>query len=261
MNKLFSLMFLIFYFGAVVSAQDSQSAQINKKAESIIAKTVQRLGGERYLNVKTVIGRGYFTTMKENQVGLPSSFIDYIIYPDKERTEFKSSGVRTVQTNVGETGWIADTGARVVKEQTAEQIAEFKKSIRTSLDNFLRGGWRGEKDVKLEYIGRREASLGRRNEAVRLTYSDGLAIDFEFAAMDGTPAKSIYKRKNADGAETTEEDRFAQFVDVKGVLAPYIIDHYRDGKQTSRVNYELIEFNNPLPETLFAKPTDVKKLK
>lgn len=235
--------------------------QLNEKAEAVIAKAVQRLGGERYLNVKTVIGRGNFTAMKENQAGLPSPFIDYIVYPDKERTEFKTGGVRTVQTNIGETGWIADTGARVVKEQTAEQITDFKKSIRTGLDNFLRGGWRREKDVKLEYVGRREASLGKRNEVVRLTYPDGLAVEFEFAAADGTPAKSSYKRQSADGEETKEEDRFAQFVEVGGVLAPYIIDHYRNGKQTSRINYELIEFNSAVPETLFAKPSDIKKLK
>lgn len=239
----------------------AKNRKSNEKAESILAKAIQRLGGERYLQVKTVLGRGNFTTMKEMQASLPSAFVDYIVYPDKERTEFKSSGVRTVQTNIGETGWIADTGARTVKDQTPEQVIDFKAAIRTSLDNLLRGGWRAEKDARLDYVGRREASLGRRNEVVRLTYADGLAIEFEFAASDGTPAKSSYKRKNADGTETKEEDRFAQFVDVGGVLAPYIIDHYRDGKQTSRVNYELIEFNTVVPETLFVKPTDIKKLK
>ncbi|MEP6925956.1 MAG: energy transducer TonB, partial [Pyrinomonadaceae bacterium] len=235
--------------------------QSDEKAEAVIQKAIQRLGGERYLAVKTATGRGNFTAMKENEASLPSTFSDYIVYPDKERTEFKTGGVKTIQTNVGDGGWFADTGARVLKDQTPEQVADFKFSIRTGLDSFLRGNWRNEKDAKLEYVGRREASLGKRNEVVKLTYADGLAIEFEFAAQDGTPAKVSYNRPNVGAEESKEEDRFAQFVEVGGVFVPYIIDHYRNGKQTSRVNYESIRFNDPVPDALFIKPKDIKKLK
>ena len=232
----------------------------NEKSEAVVQKAIQRLGGERYLSVKTVTGRGNLTAMKEGESGVPSPFVDYIIYPDKERTEFKTGGGKTIQTNFGDGGWIVDGAARTIKDQTPEQIADFKNSLRTGLDNFLRGGWRQEKDTKLEYVGKREAGLGSRNEVVRLTYADGLAVEFEFAATDGTPAKVIYKRNNA-GEEIKEEDRFAQFVEISGVFAPYIIDHYRNGKQTSRVNYESIEFNAAISDALFAKPKDAKKLK
>lgn len=235
--------------------------KFDEKAEAVIQRAIQRLGGERYLSVKTVVGRGNFTLVKDDISGLPSAFVDYIVFPDKERTEFKIAGGKMIQTNIGDTGWIADSASRSIKDQTPEQVADFKRGIRTSLDYFLRGEWRKEKDVKLEYVGRREASLGKRNEVVRLTYADGTAIEYEFAAQDGTPAKMSYKRKNAEGAEVKEEDRFAQFVEVNGVFAPYIIDHYRDGKQSSRINYESIQYNTPVPETLFAKPTDVKKIK
>ena len=235
-------------------------AKVDEKSEAIVQKAVQKLGGERYLSVKTITARGNLTSLKEGESGVPSPFVDYIIYPDKERTEFKTEGGKTIQANFNNGGWIADGAARTIKDQTPEQLADFKNSLRTGLDNFLRGGWRQEKDAKLEYVGRREAGLGRRNEVIRLTYADGLAVEFEFAATDGTPAKVIYKRQNT-GEEIKEEDRFAQFVETGGVFAPYIIDHYRNGKQTSRVNYESIEFNSPVPDALFVKPKDVKKLK
>lgn len=273
MKLKFLLLFLaIATFQSVVYAQNTRQIEIiskphpfvpkfDEKAEAIVKKAIQRLGGERYLAVKTSVGRGNFTLMKENEATLPMPFIDYIVYPDKERTEFKSGGVRDIQTNVGDTGWLYNSANKSIKDQTPEQIADFKNGIRRSLDYFLRGEWRKEKDAKLEYVGRREASLGRRNEVVRLTYTDGTSIEFEFAATDGTPAKSIYKRRNVDGTETKEEDRYAQFIEVNGVLAPFIIDHYRDGKQTSRINYESIEFNVAVPEALFVKPTDPKKVK
>ena len=80
------------------------------------------------------------------------------------------------------------------------------------------------------------------------------------------PAKVIYKRtrKKADSEETeeiTDEDRLAKHIAIAGVTAPWIIDHYINGVQTSRINYESVEYNQPLPDTLFAKPANVKALK
>jgi hypothetical protein len=242
-------------------AQTTQnSSQTGEKAEAVIQKAIRRLGGERYLTVKTIVGRGNFTQIAENTFGVPSAFVDYIVFPDKERTEFKLRGVKTIQTNTGETGWVFDGAAKAVTEQTPDQVTNFKQSIRTSLDNLLRGGWRKE-NAKLEYVGRREASLGRRNEVVKLTYPDDFSVEFEFAAEDATPAKSIYKRKSAEGEVVKEEDRYAQFVEVAGVFTPFIIEHYTNGKPTSRINYQTIEFNTPIDNGLFAKPADVKKLK
>jgi hypothetical protein len=109
-------------------------------------------------------------------------------------------------------------------------------------------------------VGRRPASLGKRNDVIKLTYADGFAVEFEFAD-DGTPVRSIYKRTNADNVEITEEDRYAQFIDVGGVKAPFIIDRFTNGAQTSRINYDSIEFNKTIPDSIFAKPTNVKELK
>ncbi len=262
MNKFILFFLTVFVTGFAVSAQDSKSADPKtEKAEAVIQKAIKRLGGERYLTVKTVVGRGNFTQKKETETGLPSAFVDYIVYPNKERTEFKSGGARTIQTNVGETGWIADNATRTIKDQSPEQIADFKRGIRASLDYFLRGEWRKDTGAKLEYVGRREAGLGRRNDVLRVTYADGFAVEYEFAQSDATPAKSLYKRKGADDEEILEEDRYAQFIEFDGVFAPLIVDHYRNGKQTSRINFESIEYNTPIAETFFAKPADLKKLK
>ena len=112
----------------------------------------------------------------------------------------------------------------------------------------------------MSYVGRRPATLGKRNEAIKLTYNDGFVIEFEFAD-DGTPAKAIYKRKAVDGSDVTEEDRYAQFIDVGGVKTPFIIDRYTNNAQNSRINYESVEFNKPIPEGVFSKPSDIKSLK
>ena len=136
--------------------------------------------------------------------------------------------------------------------------------MRTSIYNLLRGWWRME-GAKLSYAGRREAGLGRRNEAVRVTYTDGFWVEFEFGAKDGLPAKVIYTRrqKNADSdemEEVTEEDRLQKPITNDGITTPFVIDHFRNRVQTSRINYESIELNRPLADSLFEKPASVKRL-
>lgn len=233
---------------------------VEEKAEKILQRAVTAMGGSAYLNVQSSVGRGLFTPFNEGTSGLPSSFIDYIIYPDKERTEFRGGGAKVIQTNTGNTGWIYDGAAKTLKDMTPKQVTDFKLAMRTNVDNLLRGVWRKE-GAQISYLGRREAGLAKRNEAIRVTYPDGFVVDFEFSAQDGLPAKIIYKRTNSEGEEVAEEDRLAQFVNTNGIASPFVIDHYTSGIQTSRINYQSIEFNPVLADTLFARPASAKAVK
>lgn len=246
-------------------AEAKPTAENVAKAEQIVARGLEVVGGGNYLNVKTVLGRGFYTSFIDGISQLPARFIDYIAYPDRERTEFFASGIRTIQTNSGDTGWFFDGATKSIHDMKPEQIQDFKRGMRTSVENLLHGWWRKE-GATLSYVGRREAGLAKRNEVVRLTYPEGFWIEYEFGARDGVPAKMIYKKskKKIDSdevVETTEEDRIAKTMDIGGITAAWIIDHYVEGVQTSRVNYESIEYNKPFADPLFAKPANVKALK
>lgn len=250
---LFSIIFTLLVCSFAFAQTES-----DEKAEAVIKKAVEKLGGEKYLQVKSIVGRGKFSVLRDGAVISFQSFVDVIAYPDKERTEFKQGGVKTVQTNTGDTGWIFDGAAETINVQTKEQIEGFKRTMRVSVDNLLRGHWRGKAD--LTYVGKRAATIGKRSEVVKLTFADGFAVEFEFSD-ENLPIKAIYKRTNADNEEIKEEDRYAQFVDVQGIKAPFIIDHFSNNKQTSRINYESVEFNKSIPDSIFTKPNQPKDLK
>src|SRR2546430_5145759 len=82
------------------------TVQVDEKAEKILQKAVLALGGERFLNVRTITGRGFITDYKDGVSQIPLRFVDYILYPDKERTEFSGGGARIIQTNDREKGWV-----------------------------------------------------------------------------------------------------------------------------------------------------------
>jgi hypothetical protein len=235
------------------------------KAEAVVTRAIEVLGGNAYLNVKTVVGRGFYTAFNEGVSQIPARFLDYIAYSDRERTEFKAEGILVIQTNTGETGWLYDGATKTLSDMKAAQIEDFKKGMRTSVENLLHGWWKKE-NATLTYVGRREAGLARRNETLRLTYPNGFWIEYEFAAKEGLPAKVIYKttRKKPDSDETeeiAEEDRLAKPITIAGVTAMWVVDHFQNGTQTSRINFESIEYNQPLADTLFAKPANIKSIK
>ena len=256
---MFSPLILLIFFSVFITSTTAKTIVSDPQAEAVLKKAIKNLGGDKYLQVKTQIGRGKFSLMKEGVVVSFQSFIDVIVFPDKERTEFKGGGVKSVQTNVGSTGWTLDGDNNLIKVQNEKQIENFKRGIRVSLDHLLRGNWRN--DAVLSYVGKRAATLGKRNDVVKLTYKDGLVVEFEFAADDGVPQKAIYSHTNADNEEIKEEDRYAQFVDVDGVKTPFIIDRFSNGVQNSRINYDSLEFNEVVPDSVFAKPANPKELK
>lgn len=235
------------------------SSKTDDKAEAVLKKAVQNLGGEKYLQVKSQIGRGKYSILRDGQTVSFQSFLDVIVFPDKERTEFKGGGGKLVQTNSGKSGWIYDGAAEVLNDQTEAQVENFRRGIRVSLDNLLRGNWRRE-GARLEFVGRRPASLGKRNDVVKLTYPDEFTVEFEFSD-EGVPMKSIYRRINSDSEQIVEEDRYAQFVDINGIKTPFIIDHYMDGRHASRINYQSVEYNKSVSDSIFTKPASAKELK
>lgn len=242
------------------------AAAPDEKAEKIVQRAIEAVGGSNYLGVRTVTGKGFFTDYKDGVSQIPIRFLDYISYPNRERTEFTGGGAKVIQTNDRDKGWMFDEAAKTLKDQTPEELEAFRIAMRTSVENLLHAWWRKDGAV-LSYVGRREAGLARRNEAVRLTYPDGYWIEYEFSAADGLPAKVLYqgKQKRADGdvgtETTTEEDRLYKYINLAGVNVPYVIDHFRNGVQTSRINYELVEHNKSLPDSLFAKPASIKSVK
>lgn len=242
------------------AAASSAKPPEDEKALAVIARAVEVMGGRAYADVKSITSSGYYTPFQGGVGVLPIKFQDYTVFPNRERTEFSGAGNKSVQVNAGEGGWVADLKAKKINDITSQAADDFRLLLRTSLDSVLRGWWRTE-GASLAYAGRREAGLGRRNEVVRLKYPDGFEVEFEFDAREGLPSKAKYKKQNEEGEQVEEEDRYAQFQTIGAVHTPFIIDHYRAGVQSSRVNYEKVEFNAPVPDALFAKPEDIKKVK
>src|SRR5437868_6398211 len=69
----------------IPSQEVGQISKIDEKAEAILKRAVQVLGGENYLKVRSQIGRGKYSNIRDGVTNSFQSFIDIIVFPDKER--------------------------------------------------------------------------------------------------------------------------------------------------------------------------------
>ena len=228
-----SIFFLLFLAGYLLPARlaaqtnttASQPSAPDQKAEAIVNRAIEVLGGGAYSKVQTVVGRGFFTSFQDGLSQIPARFLDYISYPNRERTEFTGGGIRVVQTNSGDTGWLYDGATRTFSDMKAGRLRLQAKYAHHVGISCMVGGKEGQRQV----CGRREAGLARRTR--RFVYHpDGFWIEYEFAAKEGLPAKVIYKttKKKPDSDEMKKRPRGSSGeTDYDcGVTATWVIDHF-----------------------------------
>lgn len=253
-----TLLALILVAPALASAQEAGDSGA-AKAESLIRDAIKARGGDVYLNTRSTVSRGNYTPFDKGVSTVPDSFVDYVIYPDRERTEYGKGKRKIIQVNSGKSGWLYEAGSNLVREQTEEQVTRFQQGIYYDIDNLLRRGWQ-EPGTKLTYLGRREPWRNTFSEAVRIEYKDGSFVTLHFDSRSKLPLMTEYKLV-FDGTPTEAQTRFYRWVEFEGRLVPTIIDTFRDGKQTARINFDSFTFNTEIPEKLFAKPASGEEVK
>ncbi len=242
---------------AVPAQEDKDDGQ--QKAEALIQKAIRARGGDAYLTVRSIIGEGQYTPYQKGVSTLPQSFTDYIVYPSTERTDFGKGKQKYIQTNRGNEGWIYDGQQKAIREQTEDQVKNFQHGMRHDLDNLLRREWK-EPGAKLVYIGRREVWHNTFSEAIRLEFAEGESVTLHFDTREDLPLMIEFKTVGEEGT-TNDQIRYYRWIDYNGVRFPTIQDTYREGQQSSRVNYESVKVNPSLPDKLFDKPADIKEVK
>ena len=244
-----------------VGGQDGNEAA---KAEALLRDAIRVRGGDAYLKARTVVSRGLYTAFEKGISGNPQEFVDYIVYPHSERTEFGKGDHKFIQTNSGDSGWVYDGSQKLIREQTPEQVKVFKQGIRRDLDYLLRTGWQ-EPGVKLTYVGRREISRNTFSEAVRLTYEDGYWVTMHFDPRAKFPVmieyEAPYKTQDDEVKTGQNQVRYFRWIEYNGIQFPTVQDSYRDSLQSARASFDTVSFNVAVADKLFAKPGNIKEVK
>ena len=230
-----------------------------QRAAALVNEVVKARGGDLYLSIRSVVSRGQYTGFDKGVSGDPTTFVDYIVYPGRERTEFGKGDTKIIQTNSEIANWIYEAIQKMIRDQTEEQVKNFQQGLRFDLDQLLRTA-AGQKGVKLAYLGRREAWKNTFSEAVRVDFDDGGSAILHIDSRSKLPLMIEHKIITAEGT-VNSETRFYRWVDFGGIQFPTLQDFYRGGKQSARVSFDIVSFNEAVPDKLFVKPLSIKEVK
>ena len=241
-----------------VDPNDPKNVQ---RGAELIKQAVQARGGERFLKFTNIMSSGIYTPFQKGLSQIPIPFIDWVIYPDKERTEFGKGKKknRRIQVNVGKTGWVYDGDAETLKDQTDKQIEEHLEGLDFDIDRLLRAAAKGD-GVEIGFAGREETRPGERADAIAIRFKSDRTAYLLLDSQTHLPMSMSYE-KTEDGGLVKQETRYNQYVDYDGVKFPNIVDFIRDNVQTGRVNIESIKLNTQISDELFTKPANAKAVK
>jgi hypothetical protein len=241
-----------------VDPNDPKNVQ---RGAELVKQAVQARGGERFLNFTSIMSTGMYTPFQKGMSQNPIQFVDWIIYPDKERTEFGKGKKknRRIQVNVGKTGWVYDGDAETLKDQTDKQIEEHLEGLDFDIDRLLRAAAKGD-GVEVGFAGREETRPGERADSIAIRFKSDRTAYLLLDSQTHLPMSLSYE-KTEDGGLVKQETRYNQYVDYDGVKFPNIVDFFRDNVQTGRVNLESIKLNMQVSDELLAKPANAKAVK
>lgn len=257
------LLFILTSLAVLAHAQkaDPKDPRNQEIGADLIKLAIAARGGDRYLGFKTILTAGQFTPFDKGLSQSPVQFMDWIVYPDKERTEFGKGKKkdRRIQVNIGKTGWVYDGDAQTLKDQTDQQIRAHLEGLEYDIDRVLRSTWK-EPGAEVRFAGREELRPGERADVVEIKLKSDQLLSLWLDRSTHLPINLIYE-KIEDGKLLKREVRFFQYIVYDGVKFPNIVDFYRDGLQESRINFQTIKIDAPMPDELFAKPANIKAIK
>ncbi len=238
--------------GLVGSTQEAWSQsdylrESEKKARVLLDKVVEAMGGEAYLRMEDIQRMGEFYSFRRDQLQGRGSFQSFEKFPFKLRFELGKKG-EIVNINDGDQGWKIEY--KVVKEQTAEEIQNYRKDRNHSLDYILKVRLK-EKGMKFRYLGKSRLDLSEV-EGVQLIDADNDRVKIFIDTASFLPAKIEFKAPAFGKRWSSDDERlYYNYHTVEGVQVPFSTTRFSNGYKASEFHLKSVAVNQSLPDALF----------
>ncbi|RPJ86343.1 MAG: hypothetical protein EHM18_06715 [Acidobacteria bacterium] len=239
----------------------SARADANKAREAI-GRAIEAMGGKNYLGIKNSHSSGqYFTFDREGRKG-HAKYQDWTnLDPVKWRFQLGEGKRQTVEIynlELGK-GWSLE-GKETVEDVKAEDIENFRKSVKRDIDILLRKRV-DEEGMNLYYYGADDVAGSGEDEAVEFLDSTNQSVLIFFNTKTHLPTKLETQTTDKLGLRHKEEVEYFTWLMIQNVLTPLRVDVSVDGQMSQQRFVEKIEYNVPIPDDFFLEPKIEKKKK
>jgi hypothetical protein len=247
MSRLSGLIITIAIITAVSLAGRAAGAQ--SRSSPVLDQMIQALGGQAFLDVKEIHINGRFFSFTRGELSGSDIFVDYIKFPDMERTEFGFNKNKSVTINRGTEGWKIEP-----KEKEAEPIPikageEFLAGFKTSFDYVLRFVVK-QPQTTIQNLPSEIIDF-KRIDVVELRDAAKNRIRFFIDRETKLPVKMQVRRSDQPNLN---EEQYGNWHKFQGVMTPLFLGRYKDGLKVMEIRAETAAYNSGLSDNLFSPP-------
>jgi len=226
----------------------TRPSQIDPKAREILDRAIPSLGGQAFLQARSISTRGRMFAISEGVTSGFAPFKSTVAFPDKRRFAYGKDKPVTL-INDGERGWQLDRYGTV--RQSPEQVRRWRIGSRYGYENLLRQVI-SEGGVLIQDAGRdfTDNSVAR---VVEITDAQQVHLRLYLHAVNYRPVRVAYRALNPESREWEEfAEVYADYRAFQDVDTPMHITRYLDGERYSEIFRNSVEYNAEISPSDFA---------
>jgi outer membrane lipoprotein-sorting protein len=213
--------------------------------DEIIARNIQARGSAE--KIKGVQSMKQTSHMKVQ--GMSATLTLYAKRPNLSRQEMTIAGATAITAFDGQNAWgvnpmMGQTTPKVLTGPAADQVPSHAAFDPPLLDYRAKG-------TRVEYVGT-EPDGARSLIHLRITDKAGMVVNCYLDSQTALESKIV-----ADGPTGPMETRLSDYRDVGGLKMPFAIRTTAAGVVVADVVVDTIEFDQPMPASLFTMPGKV----
>ncbi len=220
-------------------------ALMDEQARKILKAAIRAKGGLTAIsNIKDITVKSKSKVFSAEQGELEFQVTVYIKLPDKLK-QIASAKDREMMTVLnGDKGWLKSGDS--VRELPGEVIRSLKEQIQNGEDFIFLNATKS--NYQFKYVGT-GALNETRAHVIQMVDPDGSETKLYLDIKSYHLIKIAYQE-----AEEQIETLFSDYRRLGGIMTPFRLKEYRDGKLVSETQIEETKFNSGLSDELFKRP-------
>lgn len=234
-------------FGGQQNATPPLPSRISPQAQQLLNRTIQALGGQAFLDYKTITTAGHVFAISYGQTAGYAPFKSTFEPPDKRRFSY-GKGKPVVLINNGDQAWELDRLGRT--HQNPRQVRSWEIANRYSLDNLLR--YRIHEPGVLILTSGVDFVDNQPVDVVDIIDSQNIRIRVYIHRTAYLPVRITYRVQNPNNHEWEDyADDYSDYQKFQGIATPMHITRFLDGERIAELFRSSATYNRPVPSDYF----------
>lgn len=236
--------------GAPQASSESLPSRISPKAQQLLNHAVQALGGQAFLNFKTISTTGRVFAFSRGRMGRVEPFKNTYQPPDKRRLTY-GKGKPITLVNNGDQAW--ENGPYGVVQQLPGLVRQWKISNHYGLVNLFRSVIK-EKGVLVLDHGVNFVS-NRPVDVIDIFTPENVRVRLDLHKTSYLPLRVSFRLENPTTHDweyyVVDYENYQRF---SGIMTPMNIVRQRNGERISAIYRNNVTYNQAVPPNYFQRP-------